>query len=61
MPHSLVSTTPERNSPTLWPLSPDEGTSIELASKAFEEENRALRYLIVSLSEIILNDVLGHS
>jgi hypothetical protein len=60
MPHSLVSATPARNSPTLWPLSSDERTSIEFAAKAFEEENRVLKYLIVSLSEIILNDVLGN-
>jgi hypothetical protein len=60
MPHSLVSATPERNSPTLWPLSSDERTSIEFASKAFEEQNRALKNLIVSLSEILLNDVLGN-
>jgi hypothetical protein len=61
VPYSLISTIPERNSPTLWPLSSDERTSIESAIRAWEEKNRVLKNLVVRLSEIILNDVVGKS
>jgi len=53
----------ERNSPTLWPISPGEKTSMEtsmeIAMEARQEENRSLKTLVVRLSEIILQDIAG--
>jgi hypothetical protein len=59
MSHSRISTAQQRNSPTLWPLHPDERTPMELAVEAYEEENRALKTLVISLSEIVLRTVVG--
>jgi hypothetical protein len=49
----------ERNSPTLWPNSPNEKTSLEIAIEVREEENRLLKNLVRRLSEIILKDTAG--
>jgi hypothetical protein len=59
VPHSFIFTVPEPNTPTLWPPGPNERTPLESAVEAREEENRALRSLVVSLSEIILKTVTG--
>lgn len=59
MPRSLNSTVPERNSPTLWPLRPNDRAPMEFAIEVCEQENRMLKNLVVSLSEIILNSVIG--
>ncbi len=59
MPHFLRSITPVRESPTLWPLRPDDMTAIECAVEACEAENRALKSLVISLSEIILKAVVS--
>jgi hypothetical protein len=59
VPHALIFTVPGRDSPTLWPLGPNERTPLESAVEAREKENRVLRSLVVSLSEIILRTVIG--
>jgi hypothetical protein len=56
---SLIPTFPERHSPTLWPPRRDDRTPIELAVEVCERENRRLKTLVVSLSEIILNNVIS--
>ena len=59
MPHSLISTVPKRNSPTFWPRRPNDWTPMEFAVEVCEQENRVLKNLVVSLSEIVLNTVIG--
>jgi hypothetical protein len=59
VPHSLISTVPERNSPTFWPLRPNDWTPMEFAIDLCEQENLALKNLVVSLSEIILKTMIG--
>jgi hypothetical protein len=59
VPCSLNPTVPERNSPTLWPLRPNDRTPMEFAIEVCEQENRMLKNMVVSLSEIILNTVIG--
>jgi hypothetical protein len=49
--------TPKRNSPTLWPQGSNDLTPIEFAVLLCEQENRALKKLVASLSEIILKTV----
>jgi hypothetical protein len=59
MTYSLISTSVERLSPTLWPLRPNDRTPTEFALEVVEEENRALKKMIVGLSEIILESVVS--
>ena len=59
MPHSRSPVGPEKHFPTLWPPEPNELTPMESAIDACERENRALKALVVSLSEIILGAVIG--
>jgi hypothetical protein len=57
VPHIPFTFISKQNSPTLWPLPPEDKTPMEIAIEAGEQENRALKSLIVSLSEMILKDV----
>jgi hypothetical protein len=57
VPHIPFTFISKQNSPTLWPLPPDDRTPMEIAIEAGEQENRALKNLVVSLSEIILKNV----
>lgn len=59
MTHPLISTAAERHSPTLWPRRPTDRTPTEFALEVSEEENRALKKMVVSLSEIILESVVS--
>jgi hypothetical protein len=59
VPHSPISNIPVRDSPTLWPPQPHDWIPIEFAVRVCEQENRALKNLVVSLSEIILKDIIG--
>jgi hypothetical protein len=59
MPHSRFPVDPEKHFPTLWPPESDDRTPMESAIDACERENRALKDLVVSLSEIILSAVIG--
>ena len=59
MPNHFIPKTPERNSPTLWPQESNDLTSVEFAVLLCEQENWALKRLVVSLSEIILMTVIG--
>jgi hypothetical protein len=57
VPNHFIPKTPERNSPTLWPQESNDLTSVEFAVLLCEQENRALKKLVASLSEIILKTV----
>lgn len=57
MPHTPFTFISKRNPPTLWPLPPEDRTPMEIAIEAGEQENSALKNLVVSLSEIILKNV----
>jgi hypothetical protein len=59
MAYSLISAAAVRRSPTLWPRSPNDRTPTEFALEVSEEENRALKKMVVGLSEIILESVVG--
>jgi hypothetical protein len=59
MSHFLISTAAERHSPTLWPLRPNDRTPTEFALEVSEGENRALKKMVVGLSEIILESVVS--
>jgi hypothetical protein len=59
MTHSLISTALKRYSPTLWPLHPNDRTLTEFALEVSEEENRILKKMVVGLSEIILESIVG--
>jgi hypothetical protein len=59
VPQSLISNGSERSPPTLWQPRPKHWTPVELAIQVCEQENRALKNLVVSLSEIILSSVIG--
>jgi hypothetical protein len=59
VPHSPISNTSVRISPTLWPPQPKDWKPIEFAVQVSKRENRALKNLVVSLSEIILKDIIG--
>lgn len=59
MAHFLINTATERHSPSFWPLHPEETTSDDSALESIEEENRLLKRMVVSLSEIILESVVG--
>lgn len=58
MTHTL-STAVERHSPTLWPPRPKDRTLTEFMLQVSEEENRALKKMVVALSEIILETVVS--
>jgi hypothetical protein len=53
---SLIPTVPERRSPTLWP---PWRMPMELAVEACEQENRMLKNIVISLSEVILNSFIS--
>lgn len=57
VPHIPFTFISKQNSPTLWPLLAEDRTPMEIAIEAGEQENRALKNLVVSLSEIILKNV----
>jgi len=59
VPNHFIPKAPARNSPTLWPQESNDLTSVEFAVLLCEQENRALKRLVVSLSEIILKTVIG--
>lgn len=59
MPRSFMPVLPERHPPTLWPTPQHDLTPMELAIQICEQENRILKNIVVSLSEIILNNVIG--
>jgi hypothetical protein len=59
MTHSLISTATERYPPTLWPTRPNDRTPIDFALEVSEEEDRALKKMVVGLSEIILESVVS--
>lgn len=59
MPRSLIPAAPERHPPSLWPPERGDLTRMELAVEACEQENRMLKNIVVRLSEIILNNVIG--
>lgn len=59
MPYSHILTVPGQDSPTLWPLLPNERTPLEFAVEVCEKENKELKALVVSLSEIILRAAIG--
>jgi hypothetical protein len=54
VPHFLFTFVPKRSSPTLWEIPPE--TPEELEVWAYEEENRVLKNLVITLSEFILRD-----
>ena len=54
MPDSLIIAVCERDPPTLWPDQPHDWTPLDLAVHSCEEENRALKAMVVGLSELIL-------
>jgi hypothetical protein len=59
VPRSPIPNTSVRNAPTLWPPQPNDWKPIEFAVRLSEQENSALKNLVVSLSEIILKDIIG--
>ena len=58
MPRSLIPAAFERDPPTLWPPRRNDRTRMELAVEVYEQENRMLKNIVISLSEIILNNVI---
>lgn len=54
MRHPLASIISARGPPTLWPLCSRDEMRMMLAIQACEEENRYLKTLVVTLSEIVL-------
>ena len=54
MSHLRITTAPERNSPSLWPLPPNDRSRIEFSVEFGEDNSHALENLIVSLSDMIL-------
>jgi hypothetical protein len=59
VPRFPTSISLERNLPTLWPLQQNEWNPMQSAVDACEQENLALKHLVVRLSEIILNPVIN--
>jgi hypothetical protein len=59
MPDSLIVAVCGRDPPTLWPDQPHDCTALDLAVHTCEEENRALKVMIVGLSELILGTQLA--
>jgi hypothetical protein len=59
MTHSHISAATVRRSPTLWPRSPNDRTPADFALEVSEEENKVLKRMVVSLSEIILESVVS--
>jgi hypothetical protein len=58
--HSFIFSIRKREPPTLWPLPPREWTPMEFAIEVFEEENRLLKIMVVSLSKLILGTMPDH-
>jgi len=54
MAHSSAVSAHKEGPPTLWPLGSGEWTSLRQGIEAYEQENRALRILVIDLSELIL-------
>ncbi len=54
MSHTVKASRSEHDTPTLWPLQSSDWTLMEFAVATCREENRALKNLVASLSEIIL-------
>lgn len=55
----LITSLPERNPPTLWPLFSRDASPMEIAVEACKQERRVLKNLAVELSEIILRNLMG--
>lgn len=61
MPHIPFTFISKQSSPTFWPLPPEDRTPMEIAIEAGEQENKALKSLVVSLFEIILKNATNKS
>ena len=59
VPHPFAFVTFQTTLPTFWPPRPNDWTPMEFAIDICEQENRALKILVISLSEIILNTTIG--
>jgi hypothetical protein len=59
VPHSLMAAVSGRETPTLWPIPAHDWTPLDFAVHACEEENKALKVMVVGLSELILGTQLA--
>jgi hypothetical protein len=59
MTGSFFSMTSDRDSPTLWPLHPDNMTPTELALEVSIKENKLLKKMVVDLSDILLELIVS--